>query len=143
MMKNQTQLDPISRIEKIIMTSDQNKISAKQIKRGARGRFVSVKIDQLIPEREVETVTFYSKPIRKYQIAGKTYFIIKDILTLAAPTDVSVETIKYTDNFDEIKNKVIKIVDQQEVADTEGILKLIKEVVGVFPGPLARWLKGD
>lgn len=139
-MKNQIQLDPISRLEKIIMSGDQNQTSAKIVKRGAKGRFVSVKIEQLVPEKEVETVTFYSKPIRKYQIAGKTYFIVKDILTLASPTDISIDTIKYTDNFDEIKNKVIKIVDQQEVADAEGILKLIKEVVGIFPGPLARWL---
>lgn len=128
-MKKQIQLDPISRLEKIL-----------SLKKGAKKRFVSVKIGQLIPEKEVETVTFYSKPIRKYQIAGKTYFIVSDILALASPTDVSIDTIKYTDNFDEVKNKVIKITDQQEVADADGILKLIKEVVGVFPGPLARWL---
>lgn len=134
------QLDPISRLEKIIMSGNQKNFPAKTVKRGSKGRFVSVKIGQLVPEKEVETVTFYSKPIRKYQIAGKTYFIVKDILTLASPTDVSIDTVKYTDNFDEIKNKVIKIVDQQEVADAEGILTLIKEVVGVFPGPLARWL---
>ncbi|MEK7633612.1 MAG: hypothetical protein AAB437_02100 [Patescibacteria group bacterium] len=131
-MKKQIQLDPISRLEKIL-----------SLKRGAKGRFVSVKIEQLIPEKEMTTVTFYGKPIRKYQVAGKQYFVISDILSLAAPTDISIDTVKYTDNFDETKNKVIKIIDQLEVADAEGILTLIKEVIGIFPGPLARWLEGN
>ncbi len=142
-MKNQIQLDPISRLEKIIMTGDQKQTPAKKLKRGTKGRFVSVKIEQLVPEKEITTVTFYGKPIRKYQTAGKQYFVISDILALAAPSDISIDTVTYTDNFDETKNKIIKIIDQLEVADSEGILTLIKEVIGIFPGPLARWLKGD
>lgn len=140
MMKNQTQLDPISRLEKIIMSGDQKNFPAKTIKRGTKGRFVSIKINQLVPDGEMITVTFYSKPIRKYFVAGKQHFVVSDILSLATPTDISIDMIKYTDNFDEIKNQVIKIIDQLEVADAEGILTLIKEVIGVFPGPLARWL---
>ena len=141
-MKNQIQLDPISRLEKIIMTGDQKQTSAKKMKRGTKGRFISVKIEQLVPEKELTTVTFYGKPIRKYQVGDKQYFVISDILSLASPTDISIDMIKYTDNFDETKNQVIKIIDQLEVADAEGILTLIKEVVGIFPGPLARWLEG-
>ena len=132
MMKKQIQLDPISRLEKVLL-----------LKRGAKGRFVSVKIKQLTPEKEIMTATFYGKPIRKYQVGSKQYFVISDILALATPIDISIDTISYTDNFDETKNKVIKIIDQLEVADAEGILTLIKEVIGIFPGPLARWLEGN
>jgi len=113
----------------------------KKLERGFRGRFVSRKNKiELKTKADPITLTFYGKTIRKFLVSAKPYFVITDILALASPSDISLETISYTDDYDEVKNEVTKTVNQLEVADAAGILKLIKEVVGIFPGPLARWL---
>ena len=114
----------------------------KYVKRGTRGRFVSKKNqEKILPSAESTALIFYGKTVRKFVSAGKAYFAIEDILALAAPKDVSVDKISFTDNYDYVKQKVVKMINQIEVADADGILKLIREVVGIFPGPLERWLK--
>ena len=110
--------------------------------RGIRGQFISKK---KIEEKNLNfldpvVMTFYGKNIRKFIVKDKSYFSIEDILTLATPIDISKDTIAFTEDYEKVKSEVEKFVGQIPIADPEGILKLIREVIGVFPGPLARWL---
>lgn len=133
------------------MSQKQNNIVNK-LERGIRGRFLGKKKQvkdvpkkdlpsKDLPSTEPTALTFYGKTVRKFLCDGKAYFAIEDILSLGAPNDVSVDAISFTDNFDAVKQEMMKTANGLEVADAEGILRLIKEVIGVFPGPLERWLK--
>jgi hypothetical protein len=116
-----------------------------RVKRGIRGRFIS-KNKEAIPEKKSEEVptvthTFYNIPIRKFLIGKTWHFSIDDILNIAAPCNPDEYAITFKKNYQNVKNLILVLVNEIEAANAEGILKLIKEVNGTFPGPLERWLK--
>ena len=132
------------------MTQSQNIIN--KLERGVRGRFLGKKKQvkdtpkkdvqsKDLPSTEPTQLTFYGKTVRKFLSGGKAYFAIADILTLASPIDVSFDQISFTENFETVKKEIAKKINDLEVAEAQGIMMLIKEVIGVFPGPLGRWLK--
>lgn len=111
--------------------------------RGEKGKFVSLK--KLIKKKELPLITpikaiFFAQEIRKYLIGDQVYFAIDDVLKTATPL-LGKEEIEYTEEYEKVRTLITKKVGEVEVADADGILRLIKEVKGVFPGPLSRWLK--
>lgn len=124
------------------MADDTKQNSEKKWDRGTRGRFVSKKEKIHVdapPEQAI--VTFYGKSIRKFITEDGIYFVIADVMTVAEPIDLNTSEVTFTENFDEVKSKVSRVINELEVADADGILTLIKEVVGTFPGPFSRWIK--
>lgn len=139
---------------------------SKPLVRGAHGRFVSkkeleknhtskkveqktvIKEEQAPSKSEVKKngtegpfeVMFYGKSIRKYNINGKWFYCLDDILALNINLTSSGKLIKKQD-FDKTKKDNIKRVINIEVADKDGIVKIIRQVEGTFPGPLVRWLE--
>lgn len=144
--------DPVG--EKEVFTPKNNLI------RGAHGRFVSKKAtseksnskgQEKRKEKENKKtaasssvkgpfeVMFFGKSIRKFVDKDKWFFSIDDILSLNVNPDFN--GIKKKETYNDIEKQVTRRIINITVADKEGILKLIREVKGTFPGPLARWLE--
>lgn len=115
----------------------------RKLIRGEKGKFVSLK--KLEQEKELPLTqpvkkTFFGKEIRIYYLGDQVYFSIDDILSTATPF-LGKETIEYTEEYETMRQSIVKKIGDVEVADADSILRLIKEVQGEFPGPLSRWLK--
>jgi hypothetical protein len=135
--KNNGQSTDIERLKKFLIDEK------RKIARGSRGKFVSLKKleeKKELPVTSAQKVTFFGKEIRKYYIGDKVFFAVDDILATATPL-TGKEMLEYTEDFEKIKELTTKKVGEVLVADADGILRLIKEVVAAFPGPLSRWLK--
>ena len=135
--KNNGQSTDIERLKKFLVDEK------RKIARGSRGKFISLKkleAQKELPVAPAQKVTFFGKEIRKYYIGDKVFFAVDDILATATPL-TGKEMIEYTEDFEKIKELTTKKVGEVLVADADGILRLIKEVVAIFPGPLSRWLK--
>lgn len=146
--------DPIG--EKEVFTPKKN------LTRGAHGRFISKKTTSeksdnkcgeknKLEEKVNKNITisssikgpfevmFFGKSIRKFVDKDKWFFSIDDILSLNVNPDFN--GIKKKETYSDIEKQVARRIINIAVADKEGILKLIREVKGTFPGPLARWLE--
>lgn len=138
-MKNQhkkTSSDELNKIKNLI--DEQRKLI-----RGKGGRFISLKkLEQTkeLPLTQPIKTTFFAQEVKKYYVGDKVYFAIDDVLKTATPI-LGKDTIEYTEDYEQTRALVAKKIGNIEVADADGILSLIKEVVAVFPGPLSRWLK--
>ena len=135
--KNNGQSTDIERLKKFLVDEK------RKIARGSRGKFVSLKKleeQKELPVTSAQKVTFFGKEIRKYYIGDKVFFAVDDILATATPL-TGKEMVEYTEDFEKIKELTTKKVGEVLVADADGILRLIKEIVATFPGPLSRWLK--
>ena len=135
--KNNGQSTDIERLKKFLIDEK------RKIARGSRGKFVSLKKleeKKELPVTSAQKVTFFGKEIIKYYIGDKVFFAVDDILATATPL-TGKEMVEYTEDFEKIKELTTKKVGEVLVADADGILRLIKEVVAIFPGPLSRWLK--
>lgn len=138
-MNNQNNNNSADEIKEIKELIDKQ----RKLIRGEKGRFVSLKKIEKQKELPLGAPTkavFFTKEIRRYFIGDKVYFAIDDILTTASPL-LGKEVIDYTKDYEKVRAMVAKKIGDVEVADAEGILRLIKEVVAIFPGPLSRWLK--
>lgn len=138
-MKNQDKKKGSDELNKIKSLIDEQ----RKLIRGKGGKFISLKkleqTKELPPTQPIKT-TFFAQEIRKYYVGDKVYFAIDDILKTATPF-LGKDEINYTEDYEKIRALVSKKIGEVEVADADGILRLIKEVVAVFPGPLSRWLK--
>lgn len=138
-MKDQNKKNQTDEVKKIKGLIDEQ----RKLIRGERGKFVSLKKleeKKELPLTNPVIVTFFNQTIKKYFIGDKVYFSIDDILKTAVPL-FGKEKIEYTEDYEKTRTIVAKKIGGVEVADADGILRLIREIVAVFPGPLARWLK--
>lgn len=88
--------------------------------------------------KEVQTVTFYGRTVRKF-FDKKWYFAIEDVLSIAKSDD-GLKTPPRKANFEDIKKKVTKLIHNDLYADASGCMALMREIDGIFPGSLGRWL---
>ena len=85
------------------------------------------------------TVTFYGREINKVYDGKNWYFNVNDLVALAAPPPGK-ERVRKKTSFEKTLKTVSTIIEGIVYADADSCLRLIKEVEGNFPGPLARWL---
>lgn len=108
--------------------------------RGPGGKFISKKQKVRKPIAAAITATFYGREIRKVYDGKKWYFAAEDILALANPLSGK-EKVRRKKTFENVKKSVSKTINNTLYSDTDGCIKLIREVEGEFPGPLPDWLK--
>lgn len=83
--------------------------------------------------------TFFGKEITKIYDGKKWYFSVEDILALAGPS-MPDKKVRKKKTFESVKKNVATTIKNVVCADADGCVKLIREIKGVFPGPLSRWL---
>lgn len=87
----------------------------------------------------VLTVRFYGQEVHK-RFQGGWWFLLDDLLALASPSKPDKPISKRKD-FNERKEVLVRRIDNLEYVDSKGALELMREIDGMFPGPLARWLQ--
>lgn len=142
--KEETQEEP--QIKQAPLRGPDGKFISKGPKSTKRKRGLSKKakktIDKKIQTATVKpavTITFFGREIKKVYDGKDWYFAVNDIIALAGPPSGK-EVVRKRKSFEKVQKKVGTKIEGIVYADADGCLSLIKEVNGVFPGPLARWL---
>ncbi len=108
--------------------------------RDPHGRFLGQKkkTKKTTVKPVVSTVTFFGREIRIVDYHSR-YFVIDDVLALNESPEPG-KLLKKAD-FDKVKKEVESNINDLVCSDKEGVIKLIRQVKGTFPGPLTRWLE--
>lgn len=120
----------------------------RTLMRGPNGKFISKKqkvkktVKKKVKIHKIAApviVTFFGREINKVYDGKKWYFTVDDILGLASPLSPD-GRVRQKKTLKNVQKKVSKKINNVVYADADGCIKLLKEVEGVFPGPLVRWL---
>jgi hypothetical protein len=136
--------------------------------RGPRGRFVSSKKTESASVKKPSTKpisksarpeepsfptptvsTFYTKDVRRFYVNKKWYFVIDDIISLAAADSLNQKiNLGDPDKLADIRKKIAQEFTYKdnsgeytvEAAEASDLIEMIPYVRGLYPGPFRRWL---
>lgn len=135
-MNNQKKTEELEKIKKFLVDEK------RKIIRGEKGKFVSLKkieLEKSLPNAQPIELTFFGKKVRKFYVGDWVFFAVDDIIATANPLP-NKDQIEYAEDYEQIRTQITRKIGDVDVADAAGILKIIRQIQAVFPGPLARWL---